>query len=137
MGSWSGRSWAAAGRPSWTRPSPIRRPSRERLRAAAMAAHRRRTRTASPRRDHQLDTWSDQSYDAPMRQIGAAKFKEQCLALMDRVGPEGIVITKRGRPVAKLIPIRAESSVLIGSLRGRLKVKGSILSTGLSWDAQP
>ena len=35
--------------------------------------------------------------------IPAAKFKEQCLALLDRVGPDGIVITKHGRPVAKLI----------------------------------
>ena len=72
-----------------------------------------------------------------MKQIGAAKFKEQCLALLQRVGPEGIVITKRGKPVAKLIPIGAESSELIGALRGRLKVKGRILSTGLSWDAKP
>ena len=58
-------------------------------------------------------------------------------ALLQRVGPEGIVITKRGKPVAKLIPIGAESSELIGALRGRLKVKGRILSTGLSWDAKP
>ena len=39
-----------------------------------------------------------------MRQIAASKFKEQCLALLEEVGPEGIVITKRGKPVAKLVP---------------------------------
>jgi prevent-host-death family protein len=72
-----------------------------------------------------------------MKQIAAAKFKEQCLALLDRVGAEGIVITKRGKPVAKLIPIRAESAGLIGSLKGRLQIKGNILSTGLRWDAEP
>ena len=71
-----------------------------------------------------------------MRQIAAAKFKEQCLSLLDRVGAEGIVITKRGKPVAKLIPIRMESANLIGVLKGKLKVKGNILSTGLRWDAQ-
>ena len=71
-----------------------------------------------------------------MKQIPAAKFKEQCLSLLDRVGPEGIVITKRGRPVAKLIPIRTESANLIGLFKGKLKVKGNILSTGLRWDAQ-
>ena len=70
------------------------------------------------------------------RTIGAARFKEQCLSLLDRVGPDGIVITKRGRPVAKLIPIRTESANLIGMFKGRLKVKGNILSTGLRWDAQ-
>ena len=71
-----------------------------------------------------------------MKQIGAAKFKEQCLSLLDRVGPDGIVITKRRRPVAQLIPIRTDSAGLIGAFKGRLKVKGNILSTGLRWDAQ-
>jgi prevent-host-death family protein len=71
-----------------------------------------------------------------MKQIAAAKFKEQCLALLDQVGTEGIIITKRGKPVAKLIPISAESSSLIGSLKGRLTIKGSILSTEAKWDAE-
>jgi prevent-host-death family protein len=71
-----------------------------------------------------------------MKQIPAAKFKEQCLALLDRVEEDGIVITKRGKPVAKLIPIRMESAELIGKLKGRLKVKGDIFSTGLKWNAQ-
>jgi prevent-host-death family protein len=71
-----------------------------------------------------------------MKQIAAARFKEQCLSLLDRVGADGIVITKRGRPVAKLIPIRAESSDLIGRFRGKLAIKGDLLSTGLRWDAE-
>jgi prevent-host-death family protein len=41
-----------------------------------------------------------------MKQIAAAKFKEQCLAILDQVGSEGLVITKRGKPIAKLIPHR-------------------------------
>ena len=72
-----------------------------------------------------------------MKQIAAAKFKEQCLALLDEVGPDGIVITKRGRPVAKLIPIRTEMASLIGALKGRLVIKGDVLSTGSRWNAQP
>jgi prevent-host-death family protein len=71
-----------------------------------------------------------------MKEIAAAKFKEQCLAILEEVDEEGIVITKRGKPVAKLIPIRAESASLIGSLKGKLKIKGEILSTGAAWDAQ-
>jgi prevent-host-death family protein len=71
-----------------------------------------------------------------MKQIPAAKFKEQCLSLLDRVGAEGIVITKRGRPVAKLIPIQTESAHLIGVFKRKLKVRGNILSTGRRWDAQ-
>ena len=71
-----------------------------------------------------------------MKTMGAAKFKEQCLAILDRVGPEGIVITKHGRPVAKVIPITADSAELIGRWRGKLEITGDILSTGLRWDAQ-
>ncbi|HXN32267.1 MAG TPA: type II toxin-antitoxin system prevent-host-death family antitoxin [Polyangiaceae bacterium] len=71
-----------------------------------------------------------------MKQMAAAKFKEQCLALLDEVDDEGIVITKRGKPVAKLIPIRGESANLIGSLKAKIRIKGNILSTGIKWDAQ-
>ena len=83
-----------------------------------------------------MDTSCDQYYHLTMKQIPAAKFKEQCLSLLDRVDEDGIVITKRGKPVAKLIPIRTESAELIGKLKGRLKVKGNIFSTGLKWHAQ-
>jgi prevent-host-death family protein len=72
-----------------------------------------------------------------VRTIPAAKFKEQCLAILDRVDPEGIVITKRGRPVAKLIPIGADSETMIGSLAGKLQIRGDVFSTGLGWDAEP
>ena len=71
-----------------------------------------------------------------MKKVGATQFKAQCLGLLERVGPEGIVITKHGKPVAKLIPIRADSSALIGSLAGKIKIKGHILSTGIRWDAE-
>lgn len=70
------------------------------------------------------------------RTIGAARFKEQCLALIDSLDPEGIVITKHGKPVAKLVPIESESGELLGALAGKLKIHGNILSTGASWDAQ-
>jgi prevent-host-death family protein len=71
-----------------------------------------------------------------MKSVAAAKFKEQCLALLDTVGPEGIVITKHGKPVAKLIPLGTESKGLIGALAGKLRIRGKILSTGIAWDAE-
>ncbi len=70
-----------------------------------------------------------------MKSIGAAKFKEQCLALLDKLTPDGLIITKRGKPVARVIPLRCQSADLIGSLSGRIEVQGDILSTGISWDA--
>jgi prevent-host-death family protein len=71
-----------------------------------------------------------------MHTIPAARFKAQCLSLLDRVTPEGIVITKHGRPVAKLIPVSASSAPLIGRLKGKIRIKGNILTTGTRWDAQ-
>jgi len=71
-----------------------------------------------------------------MKRISASEFKARCLSLLDRVEPEGIVITKHGRPVARLVPAQMEYAELIGSLKGRIKIKGNVLSTGLRWDAQ-
>ena len=71
-----------------------------------------------------------------MKHLAAAKFKEQCLSLLDEVDAEGIIITKRGKPVAKLIPIGADSAQLIGSLSGKVKITGDSMSTGLTWNAE-
>jgi len=71
-----------------------------------------------------------------MKSVAAAQFKEQCLALLDQVGPDGIIITKHGKPVAKLVPIHTDTAKLIGSFRGKIKIKGNILSTGGKWDAE-
>jgi prevent-host-death family protein len=68
--------------------------------------------------------------------VGAAEFKEKCLALLDEIGPEGIVVTKHGKPVAKLIPIEVASRDLIGSLKDKIQIQGDILATGIEWDAE-
>ena len=70
-----------------------------------------------------------------MKTIGAAKFKAQCLALLDDLEPDGLVITKRGKPVARLLPFDRQHAELIGSLRDKVEIRGDILSTGIEWDA--
>jgi prevent-host-death family protein len=73
-----------------------------------------------------------------MRKIGAAKFKEQCLALLDDLTPEGVIITKHGKPVARLVPVGQEGTDLIGSLRDKIEIRGDLESTGVVWDvAEP
>lgn len=79
--------------------------------------------------------WSFRSdhvcYDMSMRKIAAAEFKAQCLALMDDVRStrQPIVITKRGKPVAKLVPIiDKKKDDWIGRLNGKFKVTGDIVS---------
>jgi prevent-host-death family protein len=71
-----------------------------------------------------------------MRKIPATKFKEHCLSILDRVDAEGLIITKHRKPVATLMPIRPESARLVGAMKGRIQIKGDILSTHLHWDLQ-
>ena len=70
-----------------------------------------------------------------MKVIGAAKFKEQCLGLLDNLGNDGLIITKHGRPVARLLPLERHDAELIGSLHDKIIVRGDILATGVDWDA--
>jgi antitoxin (DNA-binding transcriptional repressor) of toxin-antitoxin stability system len=82
-----------------------------------------------------MDIIYNQSYNVSMKSVAAAKFKEQCLSMLDHLEPEGLVITKHGKPVARLLPIARASADLIGLLRGRIRVKGDIMSTGVKWEA--
>ena len=70
-----------------------------------------------------------------MKMIGAAKFKERCLALLDDLDQDGLIITKRGKPVARLLPFERQHAELIGCLRHKVEIRGDILSTGIEWDA--
>ena len=70
-----------------------------------------------------------------MKEIGAAKFKEQCLALLDQLDADGLIVTKRGKPVARVVPYESQGAELIGSLRHKIKVRGDLFTTGLRWDA--
>ena len=58
-----------------------------------------------------------------MKQMAAAQFKAHCLAVMDEVAKtrEPVVITKRGKPVAKVVPVeQPKPRKLLGSLEGVL-----------------
>ncbi len=65
-----------------------------------------------------------------MRQIRASVFKARCLAIMDNVQSTGepVIVTKRGTPVVKVVPIQAGGDDLFGFMAGRLKVVGDIES---------
>ena len=70
-----------------------------------------------------------------MKSMGAARFKEQCLALLDHLDADGLIITKRGKPVARVLPYNRQGADLIGSLQHKIEIRGDIFSTGLRWDA--
>jgi prevent-host-death family protein len=69
-----------------------------------------------------------------MKTMAAGAFKAKCLAVMDEVQSRRvtIVITKRGKPVAKLVPVKAGDHGVFGYLRGKIKIKGDIVKPVLS-----
>ena len=69
--------------------------------------------------------------------IAAGQFKAKCLALLDEVEQtrKEYVITKRGKPVARLVPTEAKREEIFGRLKGTVKIHGDIFSTGERWEA--
>jgi prevent-host-death family protein len=71
--------------------------------------------------------------------LAASEFKAKCLALLDRVAQEGdtLVITKRGRPVAKVVPVSIPKRPLRGSWKGMVRIKGDIVhfDTSSDWES--
>lgn len=73
-----------------------------------------------------------------MKTIAAGEFKAKCLALMEdvRVTRQPIVITKRGKPVAKLVPAEPEKDEWLGRLKGVFNVVGDIESPIEGWETK-
>ena len=71
-----------------------------------------------------------------MTEITATRFKAHCLALLDEVAESGaeLVITKRGKPVAQLVPVDEDVS-LIGSVRQMVDDDELIEPIDAEWDA--
>ena len=72
------------------------------------------------------------------RIIKASEFKAKCLALMDEVERTGqpVVITKKGKPVAELIPHRPRTKNARGILKDELFITGDIISPiDVEWNA--
>jgi prevent-host-death family protein len=69
--------------------------------------------------------------------MAAAVFKAKGLALLDEVAETGteIVITKRGKKVARLVRVEERPEKVWGRLKGTLKIHGDIFSTGEKWEA--
>ena len=71
-----------------------------------------------------------------MRTIDVSDFKKQCLSLLENLDHDGIVITRNGEPLARLVPAASLCADLIGSMKGKIKIHGDIVSTGLKWNAE-
>jgi prevent-host-death family protein len=73
------------------------------------------------------------------RRVPAGEFKATCLKLMEEVRRGGgpIVITKRGKPIAKLVPAVEAPRQVFGCLKGTVTIHGDITEpTGEVWNAE-
>jgi prevent-host-death family protein len=65
-----------------------------------------------------------------MKTMASGAFKVHCLAVMDEVQSkrEAVLITKRGKPVAKLVPIEKQKDDIFGFFKGKVTIHGDIVS---------
>lgn len=69
-----------------------------------------------------------------VKKMAAGVFKTNCLAVMDEVQAKRVtvVITKRGKPVAKLVPVSEEKDDIFGFLAGKATITGDVVSPALT-----
>ena len=71
-----------------------------------------------------------------MKKIGSTEFHENFLEILEELDEVGLIITKDGVPLARLVPYDPKWAALNGSLKDKISVHGDIFSTGIRWDAE-
>jgi len=63
-----------------------------------------------------------------MKQMRASVFKARCLSIMNDVQATGepVIVTKRGTPVVKVVPVEPRKNNLFGFMAGEFKITGDI-----------
>ena len=71
--------------------------------------------------------------------FAVSEFKAKCLRLISQVEEAGdtLIITRRGQPVAKVVPVSPPKRALRGSWKGGVKIKGDIVTfdTSPDWES--
>ena len=80
----------------------------------------------------------DNNHSTYMQTISAGQFKTHCLKLMDEVAmhSEEIIITKRGKPIVKMVPL-SRSHEPFGAIRDAITINGDIVNCDFTteWEA--
>ena len=65
-----------------------------------------------------------------MKRMAAGQFKSTCLAVLDEVKSTGepVLVTKHGKPVAKVVPLEPADDDIFGYMAGRIKIVGDIVA---------
>lgn len=71
-----------------------------------------------------------------MKTMAAGQFKARCLQVMEQVKSTRtpIVITKRGKPIAKLVPVDPPEAWVPGRLAAKIEILGDIVSPVVPWE---
>jgi prevent-host-death family protein len=72
------------------------------------------------------------------KEMPAGEFKAKCLQVMEQVNQSKtpVVITKRGKPIAKLVPVESEPRDGFGCMKGSVRILGDIISPiDVEWEA--
>lgn len=69
-----------------------------------------------------------------MKKMAAGSFKIHCLAVMDEVQAkrETVLITKHGKPVAKLVPADQEADDIYNFLAGKGAIAGDVVAPAIA-----
>ena len=71
------------------------------------------------------------------KEIPISEARERLLSLVDNLPRDGVIITRHGNPVARLMPVGTSPADLIGSLKGIIvDPDDDLFSTGAAWDAK-
>ncbi len=73
-------------------------------------------------------------YSMKTKIMPAGVFKASCLAVMDEVQSkcETVIITKHGKPVAKLVPMNTERDEIFGFMKGKITITGDVVKPIIS-----
>lgn len=63
-----------------------------------------------------------------MKHMRASAFKARCLRVMNDIQATGepVIVTKRGKPVVKVVPAESETNDLFGFMAGKFRIVGAI-----------
>jgi prevent-host-death family protein len=65
-----------------------------------------------------------------MKEMRASTFKARCLKVMNEIQATGepVIVTKRGKPVVKVVPVKPENDDIFGFMAGKGMIIGDIES---------
>jgi prevent-host-death family protein len=63
-----------------------------------------------------------------MKKMPASAFKAKCLAVMDDIyaSGESVIVTKRGKPLVQVMPVKKTAKPLLGRLKGVVEIVGDL-----------